>query len=172
LVRPLLVGVSILLPSAVLVAQPGVRAALEKEGVDWVVGNWKGANEAGQQISLVYEWTLNGSALEIDLTLEGAEYEGIIVREPLDGKLTELGADNRGGVTRATWRVDDGALVSERRNTSAEGQEYRMAVVSRKVDDDTVIATVHRLTESGEVSDEVRDTVKLTRQDADADAED
>lgn len=145
-------------------AEPSVRSVLENEGVEWIAGKWAGTNEQSREIMVEYEWGLNGRLLELDLTIGDLSYQGMIVRQPTDGRLIEFGADSTGGMTRSTWRVDDGALVTERTGTRPDGQKVRVAVVTRKVDDDTVVATVHGLTEDGEVGDEVLDTVKLSRQ--------
>lgn len=147
-----------------LVAQESVRSVFEEKGVEWITGKWSGTNEQGRQVAVKYEWDLDGHLLEIDLRIGDMGYEGMIVRQPTNGRLIEFGADSTGGMTRSMWRVHDGALISERTGTRPDGQEVRVAVVTRKVNDDTIVATLHGLTEDGKPSDEILDTVKLKRQ--------
>lgn len=145
-------------------AQESVRAVFQKEGVDWIVGRWTGTNEQGRDITICYEWDLEGHVLELDLTIGDMGYKGMLVRRPTDGRLIEFGADSTGGVTRSRWRMEEGTLISERTGARAEEPEVRVAVVSKKVDENTFIATVHALSEDGAMGDETLDTVKLTRQ--------
>ena len=134
-----------------------LRDRVRTAGVDWVVGEWRGTNNQGQAITVDYEWGLDGHLLEIDLAIADNTYKGTILRRPDDGALTEVGADNRGGMTHATWEVKDGALLSKRTGTRPGGQVIRIAVRNRKVDADTVLATVHTLSPEGELGEEEGD---------------
>lgn len=147
-------------------AQQHVRAAFEEQKVDWIVGSWAGVNEGGSAITVEYTWKLEGHALAIELTMDNITYAGMIVLDPTDRHLTELGADTRGGVTRATWQVEDRALVSRRTGTRVDGQQVQVAVVLEKVDANNVLASVHGLSADGTLSEEPVDTVRLKRKQA------
>lgn len=147
-------------------AQESLRDTLTGANVEWIVGSWTGTNSQGRAVTVRYEWGLDGNALEIDLLQGGNAYEGMIVRRPTDGDLIEFGADNRGGITRSTWQIEEGRLISERVNTRPAGQVVRVAVVSRRVDGNTVVATVHSLSEAGQIGEDTLETVYLSRNSA------
>ncbi len=167
--RPALTNVAVLALAASVVfvrpvqAQESLRDTLRDRGVDWIVGPWTGTNSQGLLVAIEYEWELEGHLLEIDLTMGDGAYKGAILRRPADGELVEVGADAGGGMTHATWEVQDGALISKRTGTRPGGQVTRIAVRSEKVDADTVVATVHPLSPEGELGEETLDTVRLMR---------
>ena len=172
--HPFLSTVVLILPLLVagsLPAQETLLSIAQQEGVEWIVGKWTGTNSEGRSVALEYEWELDGHALEIDLTMGAESYKGMIALQPTDSRAVEFGADSSGGVTRATWRVQDGLVISDRTGTRSDGREIKIAVVNKKVDADTVIATVHSYAANGELSTEVLDTVTLKRVSA-ADTED
>lgn len=148
-------------------AQETLRSTLQNAGTDWVVGTWSGTNTAGQAVTVEYEWELDGRMLEIDLTLGDFSYKGLIFHDPAGGGIVEQGADSAGGVTRSTWKTKDGALISERVGTRPNGETVRVAVMNKRVDAEHVTATVHALSESGEIGADALDTVQLTRRPAD-----
>jgi len=144
-------------------AQDNLRDTIRAKQVDWIVGDWRGTNDQGQPLTVEYEWELEGHMLEIDLTMGDLTYKGAILRRAADGSIVEAGGDNFGGTTQSTWEVEDGALISKRTGTGPDGQVIRVAVKNRKVDGDTVVATVHALSPGGELGEEALDTVRLTR---------
>jgi len=160
---PYAAAVVALLSIGLLNAQETLRQQVEEGDAHWIVGKWTGTNNEGRQVTVEYEWELDGHALEVDLELGRGAYKGMIVKQPVEGKVIETGADNGGGITRAIWREEDGLLISERTSTRPGGEVSRIAVVNEKIDADTIKATVHSLSADGEIGKEVIDTVKLTR---------
>jgi len=149
-------------------AQENLRQMVQEGGADWMVGKWTGSNNEGRQVTVEYEWELDGHALEVDLEMGQGAYKGMIVRHPTNGEVVEAGADNGGGMTRATWREEEGLLISERTSTRPGGEVMRIAVINKQVDADHIKATVHSLSADGEIGEEAIDTVDLTRVSTDA----
>jgi hypothetical protein len=144
-------------------AQESLRDQVQNHGADWMVGEWKGTNAQGRAVEVEYEWELEGHALEVDLTIGDDHYKGLIFRRPAEGDVVEVGADSRGGTTRSTWELKEGALVTKRTGTRPDGQVVRVAVVNKQVDADTFVATLHPLSTEGEVGEETLETVRLSR---------
>ena len=165
LIRPHCIAPVLVLMIAVLplAAQESLKSMVEEAGAGWMIGEWTGTNAQGQAVSLEYEWDLNGHLIELDLKLGAAAYTGMIHRDPSNGEARETGVSTDGGVTRATWRVEDGAVISERIATRPDGREIRVAVVNRRVDADTVRATVHSISADGTWSEAPIDSVTLRR---------
>jgi len=144
-------------------AQENLRALVRSQCTEWVVGQWTGTNSQGRKVEVEYEWALDGHVLEIELVDGQNAYAGLISLRPTDGAVIECGADNGGGMTRAIWREEEGALISERTATRPGGREIRVAVVSRQVDEKTFKATVHALSSDGTLSEDTLETVVLWR---------
>jgi hypothetical protein len=150
-------------------AQQSIAGLLEEKGVDWIVGSWTGVDAQGQSISLEYELELEGHALELELTVGGTEYEGFVVRDPRSGMVTEVGVNNQGAMTHATWRVEGQALVSERTGITPEGNEVRVAVFCERIDDGSFRANLRSLSPEGSIGDEILETITLERADGSED---
>jgi hypothetical protein len=164
LLRTVLVLAATALPLATsLRAQDNLRTQLHGLNAEWLVGKWTGTNSWGALIELEYKWALDGNVLEIDLEMGPGAYKGLIFRRPTDGKVVETGVDDGGGMTEAVWEADTGMLTCRRTATRPGGERRTIAVVNERVDDTTVQATVHSLSENGERGEEPLDTVILKR---------
>jgi hypothetical protein len=144
-------------------AQESLRDAVQSQGAEWMLGHWTGTNAQGRSVEVEYEWELEGHAIEVDLSIGDDGYKGIIFRKQPGGEVVEVGADSRGGMTHSTWRLEDGAVITDRTGTRPGGQVIRVAVVFQRLDGETAIATMHSLSAEGERGEAALDTVRLRR---------
>ncbi len=144
-------------------AQESLRDVIQSQGVEWIMGHWTGTNAQGRTVVVEYEYEVAGHAIEVDLTIGEDGYKGMIFYRPMEGDVIEVGADSRGAMVHSTWRVEDGAVITDRTNTRPSGQVIRVTVINKQVDANTVVATMHLLSAEGERGETALENITLTR---------
>jgi len=160
----LLALVVLIILSGSAMAQQSLQALAKEYGADWLAGRWAATTDDGTEITLVYQWILDGHAIIVDLKMGEYASHGMIYYVPDDDKATAFSVDNRGGRSKGTWQAQDDKLVSKNERIDAEGNVQKSAAVYSKVDAKTIKIALYGLNEYDELNDEPWFTMDFKRQ--------
>jgi hypothetical protein len=146
------------------VAQQNLRDLAKEYGADWLAGRWTATTDDGTEIQLVYRWELEGHLVTVDFKMGEYASRGMIFYVPDEEKATAVSVDNRGGISKGTWEVQDGKLVSKSERVDAEGNVQKSAAVYSKVDAKTIKIALYGLDQDGELNDEPWGSLDFKRQ--------
>lgn len=136
---------------------------VEKEGLGWLAGRWTATTDEGQEMSLVYRWSLDKHVIIHNGKMGDVDYFGIIFLSPKEGKVVWVSADNKGGASVGNWDVEDGKAVLKLKYTNPEGETQEMAVTYEKVNRNAMKVQLCGV-EDGVVADEAWATLDFKRQ--------
>jgi hypothetical protein len=135
--------------AAPLAAQQKLGDYVAQGGYDWVIGRWVATTDQGEKVEVRYDWVCDKCAALAQTAMGGFKYEGMIMLSPTGGEVSEVGADNRGGIWKATWSEDSAGLVRRIELTGPTGEVRKVDVVHARVDADTITIALYPLDNSG-----------------------
>jgi hypothetical protein len=146
------------------ISQESLKEVVTNEGFAWMAGRWKATTDEGQELLLVYQWTLNGHAIISDFKM-GDDYmsHGIIYYLSSDEKVLQVTVDSRGLNTKSEWKIDEDKAVSITEGKDEWGETTVMAIVHSKVDNNTMKVELCPV-ENGQVGDTPVTGVEFKRQ--------
>jgi hypothetical protein len=133
-------------------------------GFEWLIGDWKTTTDMGVEVRSFYKWGLDRNLITMGFKMGEFEGRGMIYFDPAEGKVVQIGVDNRGGVAKGAWDADGDKAVARLEYTPTEGEMRRMASVHSKVDADTMKVEFYELDSDGWLADEPRGTLEYKRQ--------
>jgi len=154
----------LIIGSGSAVAQQNLRDLAKEYGADWLAGRWTAKTNDGTEIQLVYRWELEGHLVTVDFKMGEYASRGMIFYVPDEEKATAVSIDNRGGISKGTWEVQDGKLVSKSERVDPEGNVQKSAAVYSKVDAKTIKIALYGLNQYGELNDEPWGSMDFKRQ--------
>ncbi len=133
-------------------------------GFEWLIGDWKATTDRGGEIRSFYKWQLNRNLITIGFKMGEFEGRGMIYYDPSEGRVVQIGVDNRGGVAKGAWDADGDKAVARLEYTPADGEKRRMASVHSKVNADTMKVEFYEMDSDGWLADEPQGTLEYKRQ--------
>ncbi len=133
-------------------------------GFEWLIGDWKATTDQGTEIKSFYRWGLNRNLITMGFKMGEFEGRGMIYYDPTEGRVLQIGVDNRGGIAKGAWDADGDKAVARLEYTPPDGEKRRMASVHSKVDMDTMKVEFYEMDSDGWLSDEPRGTLEYKRQ--------
>ena len=168
----LAVAVVLLISATGAKAQQKLADLVAEGGFDWMIGRWEHETDAGDKLQIIYKWELNRHMISIHFKMGGYEHRGMIFYKPIENEVVQIGVDNMGGFSKATWDTDGERAISKSEHTGPDGEIRRYAVAHSKVDGKTMKAEVYGLDSDGNLGEEPGFTVEYKRQKPDARKED
>ena len=135
----------------------------EQEGVSWIAGRWKTTTDDGQEITLSYRWVAEGNAIVVDMKIGDTTSHGMIYFSEDEQEVKQISVDSKGKITKSTWDVEYGKLISKTSMTDDYGQTQKMGITFDKVDDKTMKVKLYGL-EYGELSSDSWAEMEFKRQ--------
>jgi hypothetical protein len=133
-------------------------------GFEWLIGDWVAKTNQGGEIRSFYKWQLNRNLITIGFKMGEFEGRGMIYYDPAEGRVIQIGVDNRGGVAKGAWDADGDKAVARLEYTPTDGEMRRMASVHSKVNADTMKVEFYEMDSDGWLADEPRGTLEYKRQ--------
>ncbi|MBC8473109.1 MAG: hypothetical protein H8D56_26930 [Planctomycetes bacterium] len=160
----LLIMAVLIILSGSAMAQQSLQGLAQESGTDWLAGRWAATTDDGTEITLVYQWILDGHAIIVDMKMGEYASHGMIYYIPDDDKATAISVDNRGGRAKGTWQAQGDKLVSKNERIDAEGNAQKSGAVYTKVDNKTIKIALYGLNDYDELSDEPWFSMDFKRQ--------
>jgi hypothetical protein len=123
-------------------------------GQDWVIGTWVAETDEGQTILLAYTWSLDKCAIRTDFRMGEGRHQGLVMLSTDSEEVFDVGADNRGGVTKGTWTEDWDGLVHRMERTDSDGRVQKLEIVHRRKGADSMDVAMYSVDENGDRSAE------------------
>ena len=141
-----------------------LSSLVDTGGFNWIIGNWLTTTNEGQTFDVAYKWGMGRNLIK--MTFKSGEYEGLamIFYAPQDGRVMQLGVDNRGGVTRGSWDAEGDKPVATLEFATLDGNSGKIDVVHTNIDAETMEASFYGIDESTGRSAEPWATLKYKRQ--------
>jgi len=145
-------------------AYTALSGLVDTGGFNWIIGNWATTTNEGQSFDMAYKWGMGKNL--INMTFKGGEYEGlgVIFYAPEDGRVMQLGVDNRGGVTRGIWDAEGDKPVATLNFAALDGNSGKIAIVHTNIDAETMKVGFYGINDSGERSAEPWAALEYKRQ--------
>jgi len=107
---------------------------------DWLLGNWTTTTN-DRKLDTSYKWDMSRQI--IGMTLKVGDYEGMgmMFYDPAEGKVMQVGADNRGGLATGFWDARDDKPVAWLEYVDPNGRSMKVAATHKRVDDETMEVT-------------------------------
>ena len=135
-------------------AQESLGDLVSQGGFDWIIGKWAAETGDGQKIEITYRWELDKHIVTVHVKMGDFEHRGMIMYMAAEQKVVQIGADNRGGTSKAEWTQDGDRAVSITEGTDAYGDVQKFGISHAKVDADTMRVGVYAVEDTGELADE------------------
>jgi hypothetical protein len=130
-------------------AQQRLRDLVAQGGYDWIIGRWVGYTDGGEAIEFKYDWLLDRHAVLAETTMGDFKHRSIVMFSPARLEVTDLGADNRGGLWTGTWDEDAAGLVQRVEHTNPEGKLNKGEIVHSRVDANTITIAIYAVDAAG-----------------------
>ena len=160
----MVITVGFLLGTTAAGAQEKLGNLVAEAGFDWMVGRWTAKTDDGQEIEVLFRWTLDRHLATVDFKMGEYASHSMIYYDPVEQKIVEVGVDNRGGTGKGTWDIEDEKAVSKSDRRAPDGQTMKVAMLHSKVNAKTMKLAVYAIDDSGERADEPWATLDFKRQ--------
>ena len=145
-------------------AQDKLGDLLYQGGYEWILGKWAATTDEGNQIELEYKWGLDKHVILVDFKMGDFKLHGMIMYAASKEEITQVSADNKGGIWKGTWRDDYGEAVNRMEGTQADGETMKAELVHSKVDADTMKVAMYGVEDDGYRASEAWGTLNYKRQ--------
>lgn len=135
-------------------AQESLGDLVSQGGFDWMIAKWAAETDDGQEIEITYKWELDKHIITVHFKMGDFEHRGMIMYLAAQQKVVQIGADNRGGTSKAEWTEDGDKAISISEGTDAYGDVQKFGISHAKVDADTMRVGVYAVEDTGELADE------------------
>jgi hypothetical protein len=102
-------------------------------GYEWLIGKWL-ATEEGRTYELEYKPILDRHAALAEVKIGDFQYSGLIMYVPARQEITQIGADNMGGVWKGTWEQDGGDALHRIEYTGSDATTRKIQHVYSRID--------------------------------------
>lgn len=119
-------------------------------GVDWIIGNWGATTEEGQSLNSSYTWDMNKNLIKLSFKMGEYEGLGLIFYSPQEGKVIQVGADSRGGVSKGSWDAEEENLAASLEFAAADGNKGKFVIVHANIDAKRMKVAFYGIGESGD----------------------
>jgi len=128
-----------------------------------VIDKWV-AGEGEKGYDLEQKPVLDMHAGLMDVKIGDFKYQGIVMFAPARREITQIGADNSGGIWKGTWSQDPDGAACRLEYTRADGSTQKLEHVYVKGDNDTLKVKQYDITASGGRASEPRVELIFKRQ--------
>ena len=128
-----------------------LKSLANQEGVAWLEGRWKTTTDDGQDITLNYQWAVEGNAIIVNVKIGDTTSHGMIYFSQDEQQVKQISVDSKGRVTNSTWDSEYGKLILKISRVDDYGQTQKMGVTFDKVDANTMTVKLYGL-EQGQLS--------------------
>jgi hypothetical protein len=159
------------LMTLILVAGNGLTSAqslqeiAKEEGFTWLAGRWTATTDDGDSIDLALKWMVGGHVATMDFAMGETSYHGMIHLSDSEDQAVEIGFDNKGDKTKATWEPRGDKIVSIREKVGDYGDVQKMGIVFAKGKGRTLTCSIHGI-QYGDISDDAEVTIDFKRKTA------
>ena len=145
-----------------------LKEAMDAAKAHWIIGDWETKNADGTTWVVSFKWAVKDGVVSVQVSRDGEIFnQGIIGFDSISGKVVGKSMSRR-GVSDSEWVVIEGKLFEvvkgKWKNQEGEITPFSFARSHRKVDENTMEVTTHKVNDAGEVGEVVeRDGVKRIR---------
>jgi len=145
-------------------AQDKLGDLVYEGGYDWILGKWAATTDEGDKIELEYKWGLDRYVILVDFKMRDFKLHGMVMLVSSREEIIQVGADNKGGTWKGTWRDDYGEAVNRMEHTRADGETMKAELVHSRVDADAMKVAMYAVEDSGYRASEAWGTLTYKRQ--------
>ena len=109
--RYLAVGLCAGMVSLSTYAQSSLASMVSQESMEWMFGQWQAQSENGETVTLNVQWDLDKHVAVLHVKAGEMESKGYTILEPDSEYPKYYAFDNRGGVSKGSWDLENGELV-------------------------------------------------------------
>lgn len=136
---------------------------ISEYGFNWMIGRWEASTDEGQKITIQYRWALDKNVVLVNFQMGEYAMRGMIFFKPMEEEVVQIGADNRGGHSKASWQPEGDKAVAKYEFISAKGEVRKMAITHAKVDRKTFKAEMFAIEDDGTLADTPWGTLEYKR---------
>ena len=134
-----------------------LKEAMDAAKAHWIIGDWERKNEDGTTVVVSFKWAVKDGVVSVQVSRDGeTTRQGVIGFDLASGKVVGKTMSGR-GVSDSEWTVVDGKLITiikgAGRNEAGEITPFSFARSRRKVDENTMETTIHKVNDAGEVGE-------------------
>ena len=139
----------LIVSTAPVMAQQSLGQLISENGYDAMIGEWVAFDGSGQKYELKYQWVLDRHAVRVAAKIGEMQYEGMIVCAPYSMQITQIGADNRGGIFKGTWSEDYSGAAHRMEYVKSDGMTEKLEHVHTMVGKDTLRIREYAISSNG-----------------------
>ena len=142
-----------------------LKEAMDAAKAHWIIGDWERKNADGTTFVVSFKWAVKDGVVSLQVSRDGeTTNQGVIGFDSASGKVVGKTMSKRGN-SDSEWVVIEGKLFEvvkgKWKNPEGEITPFSFARSHRKVDENTMEATTHKVNDAGEVGEVAeRDGVK------------
>ena len=134
-----------------------LKEAMDAAKAHWIIGDWERKNEDGTTVVVSFKWAVKDGVVSVQVSRDGEIFnQGIIGFDSISGKVVGKSMSRR-GVSDSEWGVIEGKLFEvvkgKWKNQEGEITPFSFARSHRKVDENTMEVTTHKVNDAGEVGE-------------------
>ncbi len=144
-----------------------LKEAVDMAEANWLFGNWQREGSDGTPRLLSFKWAIKDAAISVHSTGGNRESHGVIGFDANNGKVVGK-SFSKTGYSDSEWLLfADGKLIEKITMNGVQDGEPRQFTFARgvrSVDENTMEATFHQVSDTGEVGEAFeRDGAKVTQ---------
>jgi len=148
---------------ATLQAQQTLADLVAEVGGEWLVGDWVGYSDNGDELVQTIHWDLDKHVIAIHFKTPRFEIKSMTAVDPTSGNVKYIGFSNRGGALTGTWQEESGWPLLRVKAVNQDGQTWKGALLFQRVDDNTMKIEIFRVDEDGELIYPARTSTEFKR---------
>jgi len=147
-----------------VLAQQKLSDVVAEANLEWMAGRWIGTmGEDGPDVELEWRWSPGRYAVHAEYKVGEYLASGIIMYIASRNEVVEIGTDSMGASSKGLWSTaGNGATVSYM-DTKADGETEQYEVIYKKVDSETMEATMYGIGAGGQRDAQPKGIIKLKR---------
>jgi len=150
-VKSLMLILVLMLMGSTAIGQGSFKDMVEQQGLEWLIGRWKGAMDDGQEIVLTYQWAAQGNTIVSTFKMGESSSQGMIYLDMDAEQAKQFSVDSQGRVNKGTWEVQGDKAVLKTTMYDEYGDATELGVTFAEVNDSTIKVAVYPL-ENGELA--------------------
>lgn len=152
---------------APVAAQQKLGSVITDMGLDWLVDSWVGTmGEDGPDIKLEWKWGAGRHAIHAEHKIGEYLASGMIMYVVSREEVVEIGTNSMGASSKGLWNAAGGRATVSYMHTKASGETEQYEVIYKKIDSETIEATMYDVAVGGQRHAQPRGVVKLKRKSA------
>ncbi|MGA4577530.1 hypothetical protein [Limisphaera sp. VF-2] len=146
-------------------AQRSLADLVAEAGAEWMIGEWVAHTGNGDPITQKVSWDLDKHVVTMHVQSPMLEVKSMTGLDPATGQARYVGFSNRGGALTGTWQEEGGWPMLRLQGTNPDGRAWKMALVYKRVDENTMAVEIYSLDESDNVVRPARNVTEFKRRD-------